>query len=208
MADELVFYTNPMSRGRITRWMLEELGVPYRTEILEYGPPMKSPEYLETNPMGKVPAVRHGNTVVTETAAICAYLADAFPEAGLGPDPEFRGDYYRWLFFIVGPYEAVLYNQLLDVTPPPDKEPMLGYGRLDTVLDTLEYAVSRYDFVAGNRFTAADVQVGATVGWHLDMNVIEERPAFRAYADRARDRDARRRADEIDNALTGETASG
>ena len=86
MADELVFYTNPMSRGRIVRWMLEEAGCPYRAEIIEFGPAMKSPDYLAINPMGKVPAIRHGDTVVTEAGAICTYLADAFPEAGLAPN--------------------------------------------------------------------------------------------------------------------------
>ena len=87
MSDELVFYTNPQSRGRIARWMLEETGVPYRTEVLGYGTTMKSPEYLAVNPMGKVPAIVHKDQVVTETAAICAYLADAFPEARLAPPP-------------------------------------------------------------------------------------------------------------------------
>ena len=105
MADELVLYTNPMSRGRIARWMLEEVGQPYKAEILEYAS-MKSPDYLAINPMGKVPAVRHGDTVVTEAAAICAYLADAFPEADLAPPPgsRLRGPYYRWLFFGAGPH--------------------------------------------------------------------------------------------------------
>ena len=108
MTDELVFYTHPMSRGRIVRWMLEEVGLPYRTEILDYGTTMKAPAYLAINPMGKVPALRHGETIVTETAAICAYLADAFPAAGLAPPPgdRLRAPYYRWLFFAAGPLEA------------------------------------------------------------------------------------------------------
>jgi glutathione S-transferase len=112
MTDELVFYTHPMSRGRIVRWMLEEAGCTYRTEIVEYGTNMKAPGYLAINPMGKVPAIRHGDTVVTEAAAICAYLADAFPAAGLAPpagDP-LRGTYYRWLFFAAGPIEAAASN--------------------------------------------------------------------------------------------------
>ncbi len=85
MADELVFYTNPMSRGRMARWMLEEVGQPYRTEIVEFGPEMKGAAYRAINPMGKVPALRHRDVVVTECAAICAYLADAFPQAQLAP---------------------------------------------------------------------------------------------------------------------------
>lgn len=113
MPDELVFYTNPMSRGRIVRWMLEEVGAPYRTEILDYGTTMKSAEYLAINPLGKVPAIRHGTAVITECAAICAYLADAFPHAGLAPPPAQRAAYYRWLFLFSGPLEAVIINRAL-----------------------------------------------------------------------------------------------
>ena len=155
MPDELVFYTNPMSRGRIVRWMLEEVGQPYRTELLDYGTTMKAPDYLGINPMGKVPAIRHGETVVTEGAAICAYLADAFPEAGLAPPPgdRLRGPYYRWLFFAAGPVEAAVTNKALDVVVPDGRERMVGYGRFDDVMDTLEAAVSAGDYLAGNGFT-------------------------------------------------------
>src|SRR4051794_32436191 len=130
MADELVFYTNPMSRGRIVRWMLEEVGAPYRTEVLDYGTTMKAPGYLAVNPMGKVPAIRHGDAVVTEAAAICAYLADAFPKAGLAPAPgeRLRGPYYRWLFFGAGPIEAAATNKAMGFEVPPDRKPMAGYG--------------------------------------------------------------------------------
>ena len=107
MADELVFYTNPMSRGRIARWMLEEVGQPYRTVLLDFATTAKAPEYLALNPMGKVPTIVHGRTVVTECAAVCAYLADAFPEAGLAPEPARRGAYYRWMFFAAGPLGGV-----------------------------------------------------------------------------------------------------
>ena len=114
MADELILYTNPMSRGRIARWMLEEVGQPYKTEVLDYASTMKGPAYLAINPMGKVPALRHGDAVVTETAAICAYLADAFPQAGLAPPPghRLRAPYYRWLFFTAGPFEAASATRL------------------------------------------------------------------------------------------------
>ena len=115
MSDDLIFYTNPMSRGRIARWMLEEVGQPYRTEVLGYGEAMKSPEYLAVNPMGKVPAIVHKGTVVTEAAAICAYLADAFPEAGLAPEPHERASYYRWMFFAAGPVEAAITDRSLGV---------------------------------------------------------------------------------------------
>src|SRR5687767_12130319 len=117
--SDLVFYTNPMSRGRIIRWMLEEVGQPYETKLLDF-PAMKAPEYLAINPMGKVPAIKHGDTAVTECAAICAYLADAFPEAGLAPPPgsKLRGPYYRWLFFGAGPIEQGAAIQALKVEVP------------------------------------------------------------------------------------------
>ena len=105
--SELTFYTHPMSRGRVVRWMLEEVGIPYTVETMDFGPDMKTPEYLAINPMGKVPAIKHGSTIVTEVAAICAYLADQFPDKKLAPpaaSPE-RGAYYRWLFFMAGPFE-------------------------------------------------------------------------------------------------------
>src|SRR5215213_680182 len=136
MTDELIFYTHPMSRGRIVRWMLEEVGQPYRTEILDYATTMKAPEYLAINPMGKVPAIRHGGTVVTEAAAICAYLADAFPEAGLAPPPgdRRRGPYYRWMFFAAGPLEAAASNKALGFEVPEERRRMMGYG---TYADTM-----------------------------------------------------------------------
>ncbi len=130
MADELVLYTNPMSRGRIARWMLEEIGQPYKVEVLDYASTMKAPAYLAINPMGKVPALRHGDAVVTETAAICAYLADAFPQAELAPPPgdRLRAPYYRWLFFSAGPVEAATSNKTLGFVVPPERERMIGYG--------------------------------------------------------------------------------
>ena len=145
MADELVLYTNPMSRGRIARWMLEEVGQPYRAEILEYSGSMKAPEYLAINPMGKVPALRHGDTVVTEAAAICAYLADVFPEAGLAPPSgsRRRGPYYRWLFFGAGPIEAANTNKALKLVVPAERTKMVGYGTQEEVLAALEDQFSR-----------------------------------------------------------------
>ena len=143
MTDELVFYTHPMSRGRIVRWMLEEIGRPYRAEILDYGTTMKAPAYLAINPMGKVPALRHGDAIVTETAAICAYLADAFPDAGLAPPPgdRLRAPYYRWLFFAAGPLEAAATNKVMGFAVPPGREMMMGYGTYEAVIDALEGAL-------------------------------------------------------------------
>jgi glutathione S-transferase len=200
MADELVFYTNPMSRGRIVRWMLEEVGAPYRAELLEYGAAMRSPAYLAINPMGKVPALVHRGTVVTETAAICAYLADAFPEAGLAPPLDARGAYYRWLFFAAGPLEAAVTNRSLGLEPPDEKRGMVGYGSFERVMDALEHALGAGGHVAGDRFSAADVYVGAQVGWGLRFGSIEARPAFADYWARVGGRPAWRRANELDDA--------
>ena len=203
MSDEVIFYTNPMSRGRIVRWMLEEVGQPYRTELLEYGTTMKAPAYLAINPMGKVPAVRHGDTVVTEAAAICAYLADAFPQAGLAPAPgsRERGAYYRWLFFGAGPVESAVTNKAMGFQIPPERAGASGYGSLDAVLHALEGAVSRGDYLVGDRFTAADVYTGSQIVWGMQFGSIEKRPAFERYAGRIINRPAAIRARELDDAL-------
>lgn len=203
MGDELILYTHPMSRGRIARWMLEEVGQPYRAEIVDYGPPMKAPGYLAINPMGKVPALRHGETVVTECAAICAYLADAFPESGLAPAPadRLRGPYYRWLFFAAGPLEAAVTNKAFGFEVPADRRGMAGYGSLDDVLSAIEGLLSSRDFVIGNRFTAADIYLGSHLGWGMRFGTVEKRPAFERYWERLAGRPAAIRAREIDDAL-------
>ena len=203
MADELVFYTNPMSRGRIVRWMLEEVGAPYRTEILDYGAALKGLDYLAINPMGKVPAIRHGDVVVTEGAAICAYLADAFPEAGLAPPLKDtrRGPYFRWLFFAAGPVEAVVTNKSLGFEPPADKQMMVGYGAYADVMDTLELALSNGPYLLGDQFSAADVYFGSHIGWGMQFGGIETRPVFERYNERLRARPAAIRAAAIDDAL-------
>ena len=207
MTDELVFYTNPMSRGRIVRWMLEEVGVPYRTEVLEYGTTMKGPDYLAINPMGKVPAVRHNGVVVTECAAICAYLADAFPDTGLAPPLDARGAYYRWLFFFAGPVEAAVSGKSLGLEAPPDKQATVGYGSYEVVMDTLEQGLSGDGYIAGDRFSAADVYCGSHIGWGLQFNTIDNRPTFSDYWARIKDREALKRAAELDDALVPESSN-
>ena len=204
MSDELVFYTNPQSRGRTARWMLEEVGQPYRTEIVAYGPAMKSPEYLAINPMGKVPALRHGDTIITETAAICAYLADAFPEAQLAPliNNRQRGSYYRWLFFAAGPFEAAVFNKAMGFEVPPERRGTSGYGSYGAVLDVLERGITACgDYLVGGSFTAADLYVGAYLGFGLQFGTLEKRPAFERYWARLNARPAKQRADRIDNQL-------
>jgi len=209
MADELVLYTNPQSRGRIARWMLEEIRQPYRVEVLDYATTMKAPAYLAVNPMGKVPALRHGPAVVTETPAICAYLADAFPQAGLAPPPgdRMRAPYYRWLFFAAGPAEAAVSNKAMGFAVPPERERMMGYGRIGLVMDTLEAAVSQSDYLAGNTFTAADLYVGSHLGFGMMFGMIEKRPAFERYWQRLSARPACVRAKELDDALVASPAS-
>ncbi len=199
MAD-LTLYTNPMSRGRIARWMVEETGQPYDTVIVPFGPAMKSADYRAVNPMGKVPAVRHGDVVVTECAAICAYLADTFPEAKLAPPNPQRGSYYRWLFFAAGPLEAAVSNRSLGFEVPDERRRMIGYGSFQDVMDTLEIAVSTNPFVAGQVFTAADVYVGSHIAWGLQFGSIEKRQAFVDYLARVSDRPAFQRAREKDDA--------
>jgi glutathione S-transferase len=210
MADELILYTNPMSRGRIARWMLEEVGQPYRTEVLDYASSMKAPAYLAINPMGKVPALRHGDVAVTETAAICAYLADAFPEAKLAPPPgdRHRGPYYRWLFFTAGPVEAAISNKALGFVVPQERERMMGYGRIETVMSVLEAALSRSEYLAGDDFTAADLYVGSALGFGMMFGTIEKRPAFERYWQRLSARPACKRAKELDDALAPRPAGG
>ena len=203
---DLVFYTNPMSRGRIVRWMLEELGQPYETRVLAYGPEMKSPDYLAINPMGKVPAIRHGDAVVTECAAICCYLADAFPEAGLAPPhgSPLRAPYYRWMFFAAGPVEAAITNRSFgfDLPDDPQARGRAGWGSYEAVCDALEALLADgRDHVTGDAFSAADVYLGAQIIWGLQFGTLPDRPGFKAYAERLQARPAARRARQIDDAL-------
>ena len=203
MADELILYTNPMSRGRIARWMLEEVGQPYETEVLDYGTTMKAPTYLAINPMGKVPALRHGDAVVTETAAICAYLADAFPQAGPRAAARHtpRAPYYRWLFFAAGPIEAAVDQQgprrRRAAGARADgglRQPRAGPGR------ARRRGVARPHYLVGDSFTAADLYVGAQLGWGMMFGTIEKRPAFEQYWQRLSNRPACLRAKELDDA--------
>ncbi len=201
---DLVFYTNPMSRGQTIRWMLEEIGEPYETRILDYGSAMKEEPYLSINPMGKVPAMVHGGKVVTEVAAICCYLADAFPQAGLAPDHKDRADYYRWIFFTSGPVEAAFTARSMGWEVPPERQAMAGFGNYEVAMQTLEKALGGGGFIAGDRFTAADLFVGAMVNFMLTFKLLDPKPVFSDYAARMTDRPAYRRANEIDGKLIAE----
>ncbi len=203
MSSDLVFYTNPMSRGRIVRWMLEEVGAPYTTQLLDYGASMKSADFLAINPMGKVPAIKHGDVIVTEGAAICAYLADAFPHAGLTPasGSPGRGAYYRWMFFGAGPIEAAMTNTALKVEVPEDMKFMPGYGSMADVTKAVNLAVNGRKYIAGDKFSAADVYFGSCVSWATQFGLMPKTPAVEAYLEGLLTRPAALRAKEIDDAL-------
>lgn len=203
----LTLYSNPMSRGRIARWMLEETGAAYDTVMLDYATTMKAAPYLSVNPMGKVPAIVHDGHVVTECGAICAYLADAVPEAQLAPTADERADYYRWLFYAAGPLEAAITNRSLGVVPTETQQRMVGYGSFEAAIAGLEYAVAAHPYIAGERFTAADVYVGAQVIWGLQFGTMPKLAAFEAYAARLTERAAHRRAAALDDDAMAKMAS-
>jgi glutathione S-transferase len=199
MAD-LIFYTNPQSRGRTVRWMLEEIGEPYETEVIAYDQ-IKGERYLAVNPMGKVPAIRHNGRVVTECAAICAYLADVFPQAGLAPRDDEKADYYRWLFYAAGPVEQAVTNKAAGWEPAEDKQRMFGYGNFDKVVVVLDELLSLRPYVCGERFTAADVYAGSQIMFPMQFGMLPKLPSFEAYAARLAGRDAYKRAKAIDEEI-------
>jgi len=199
----LTLYTNPWSRGRITRWMLEETGAKYNIEIKEFGGNIKSPDYLAINPMGKVPALKHGDAIVTEVAAICLYLADQFPEANLAPplnSPE-RGTYYRWMLFAAGPLEmatsAVAFGWRID----EENAVAVGCGFVADTINALEKALEKGPYVCGEQFTATDVVLASYIGWEIMQKHLEPRPVFTEYVKRCEARPAHIRATELDDAL-------
>ena len=196
MTDTIAFYHNPQSRGRIVHWMLEEANAPYEIKVVDFEKKEhKSDAYLAINPMGKIPAIVHRGTVITESAGICAYLADAFPAAGLAPklDDPTRGTYLRWLFFGAGCLEPAIIDQMFS-RPPPSRPTAMGYGNYADTVNTLEKALSPGPFVLGERFSAADVYLGSAIGWALSMKALEPRPVFGAYLGRIGRRPAYQRA--------------
>ncbi|SIN82999.1 glutathione S-transferase [Parasphingorhabdus marina DSM 22363] len=200
----VTFYTNPMSRGQIARWALHEAGAEYDQKILAYDTEMKAEEYLAINPMGKVPAIVHNGKVITECAAICAYLAEAYPAAGLAPTAEERADYYRWLFFTAGPVEQAITDKNFGLEPDAEQQRMAGYGSYDRVMEVLEGALTDRDYVCGDRFTMADVYVGSQVDWGLQFKTFPETDNFTGYAERLRERKNYKASKAIDIALMPE----
>ena len=203
---EVTLYTNPQSRGRIARWILEEVGADYDVQVIDFTRG-RDPAYLAVNPMGKVPTIVHSHCIVTEAAAICAYLADAFPDAGLAPPVDRRSDYYRWLFFAAGPLEQAVTSNALGWTPSEKQETMVGFGDYDRAIDTIEGAVAGLGedrWLTGDRFTAADLYVGAHLSWGTAFGSIPRRDAFTAFVDRVTARPAAQRASALDDALVAE----
>lgn len=200
---ELTFYTHPLTSGRIVRWVLEEIGVAYRSELIDVESDYRPAAFLARNPMGKVPVLVHGETTISETAAICAYLADAFPAAGLAPAPDSpaRGDYYRWLFFAAGPFDTATTLETMAFVLPPHSDGRAGWGTLDRVIATLEHALCGRDYLAGNAFSVADIYLGSRLDWAMRFGSITEREVFRTYVDRLWQRPAAQRANALDNAL-------
>lgn len=196
----ITFYTNPQSRGRITRWMLEEVAEPYETLVLDYYTSMKSADYLALNPMGKVPTVVHDGKVITENAAICTYLAMAFPAKGLMAED--IATYFRWMFFAAGPLEQAVVNTSFGwLTRDQQEKRRSGYGDLADVLRTLTTHLSRSDYIADDRFTAADVYIGSQLGWGMQFGTIPANDVIAAYWARLKDRPALAAANTKDNAL-------
>jgi glutathione S-transferase len=199
----LTFYTNPQSRGRIARWMLEETGQPYETVVLDYYTSMKAPEYLAVNPMGKVPALVHDGKVITENAAICTYLAMTFPEAELMAED--RAAFFRWMFFGAGPLEQAVVNTSFGWLPKDQLDKRrVGYGDLDDVVRALTGHLAAHDYIADGRFTAADVFLGSQIGWGMQFGTIPANDALTAYWTRLKDRPALQAANAKDNALIPE----
>jgi glutathione S-transferase len=202
MADLTLYHIAP-SRSSITHWMLEEVGEPFDIHLLSMKRgEQRSPEYLAINPMGKVPALRHGDVVMTEGAAICTYLADAFPARKLNVpvgDPR-RGIYLKWLFFGPSCIEPAVTDRAFPRKEPPQPG-MLGYGDYDTVVNVVANAVAKGPYLMGDQFTAADVVIGATLRWGMQFKLLPERPEFVAYAARLGERPALRRAEAKDREL-------
>ena len=202
---KLTLYHAAPSRSSIVRWMLEEIGEPYDIHLLSLSKgEQRAPDYLAVNPMGKVPALRHGDVVITEVAAICTYLADEFPQAKLNVPigDQRRGPYLKWLFF--GP--SCIEPAVLDRAFPRKEEARrgaLGYGDFDTVIDVVARAVAPGPYLLGEQFTAADVVIGAQLRFGMMFKMLPERPEFLAYAARLATRPAVQRTEAKDKELAG-----
>jgi glutathione S-transferase len=202
MAALKLYHASP-SRSSIMRWMLEEIGEPYDIELLSLaaGDQFK-PAYLAINPMAKVPALMHDGAIITEAAAICTYLADAFPQAGLSVpigDPR-RGVYLKWLFFAPGCIKPAMIDRAAPRAEPA-RRAMLGHGDFDTVMNVVANGVAKGPYLMGEQFTAADLVLSSTLRWGLMFKLLPERPEFAAYVGRLGERPALQRAVALDQEL-------
>lgn len=199
---EFTFYTVAMSRGQIARWALHEAGADYEDVVFDWQ--SRPQKFHELNPMGKVPVLVHHfggkDLVVTEAAAICHYLAETNPDAGLLPDTEEKAAYFRWLFFAAGPLEQAVIAAALGWEVPEDRTGMAGFGTLDRTLEAIDGWLSKNDYAAGNRFTMADCYLGSQFIWGLRFGTIPERPSFKAYVERCTTREKCREAVAVDQA--------
>ncbi len=201
--NELIFYTNPDSRGRMIRWLLEELNLDYSVEALRFGPEMKRPSFLKINPLGKVPAISHKGKIITESAAIVCYLAETFSDKGLAPLERERADYYRWLFFATGPLELLMTDRLRKVE---NQNGWTGFashgGNHDQTLQVLKDALGKHAYIAGERFSAADIYVGYQLALGMFFKIIPRDPIFTAYWKKLKSRPAFERAKVLDDELS------
>jgi glutathione S-transferase len=202
MPDLTLYHATP-SRSSIVLWMMEEVGEPYDIHLLNLQKgEQQQPEYLAVNPMGKVPALRHGEAVITEVAAICTYLADAFPDARLNVPigaPR-RGEYLKWLFFGPGCLEYAMTDRAFPRKEQP-RRATLGYGDFDAVMNVVAQALTRGPYLMGEQFTAADVVNGSYIRWGMAFKMVPERPEFTAYAARLAARPAAQRAEAEDKEM-------
>lgn len=206
--NTMTLYTHPQSRGRVVRWMLEEIGQPYDVKVMTFGGDIKSPDYLKVNPMGKVPALTHNGEVITEVAAICTYLAEQFPEANLAPalDSPTRGSYLRWLFFVAGPFEMASSAKAFHWEITDETAIAVGCGHIQDTLNVIEQTLTRQPYLCGDQFTTADLLMASYIGWETMMKVLEPTPVFAEYVERCEQREAAKRADNLDDALIERSA--
>lgn len=205
----LVFFHNPHSRSCMIRALLEELGADYEQCVIDFRTDeQRSPDYLAVNPLGKVPAIRAGGEVVTETVALYVWLADLYPQAGLAPaldDPQ-RGTYLRWLVFYAACMEPAIGDKALKREPGPHMQS--PYGDFDSVVAAISAPIERGPWLLGERFTAADVLWGNALGWITGFGMLEATPAIASYIERVKARPAQQRAQQADTALAKEMGLG
>lgn len=197
MTERPTLFHCPQTRGGTTLWMNEELGAPCDIEIIDIKEGAhKSADYLAINPMGKIPALKHGTETVTEVAAICAYLADAFPEKGLAPalnDPK-RGTYFRWMFFAPSCIEPAMLDKFTDTTR--ENPGSVGHGLVEDVLGAIDTALENGPYLLGDEFSAADIVFGGTLNFALMFGAFEKKPAYVEYTERLMARPAVQRGNQ------------